>query len=173
MISGLSKCEAILGINFIRETQLCISGNNVFFNNISVSDNIQCSVITAIDDIKIPPLPVLRNLVSVRSATAFDKLGVWDSLIKVDYDVNIFAVVTNGLDDEQDYKKNEMLGFFQPIHDEDVKVHRILEARIDEVFPDFSREPINPQTGPSRKPLSEEDKKILLEWLKSGRKKAN
>ena len=42
VIAGLSKCEAILGIDFIRETQLCISGDNVFFNNLSVSDNIQC-----------------------------------------------------------------------------------------------------------------------------------
>ena len=126
MISGLSKCEAILGIDFICETQLCISGDNVFFNNLSVSDNIQCSVISAIEDIKIPPRSVLRVPVSVRSAggkkivkgtygmctTAFDKLGVWDSLNKVDYDGNIFAVVTNSLDDEQIYKKNEMLGFF-------------------------------------------------------------
>ena len=43
VISGLSKCEAILGIDFICETQLRISGDN----NLSVSDNIQCSVISA------------------------------------------------------------------------------------------------------------------------------
>ena len=55
VISGLSKCEATLGIDFIRETQLCISGDNVFFNNLSVPDNIQCSVISAKEDIKIPP----------------------------------------------------------------------------------------------------------------------
>ena len=152
VISGLSKCEAILGIDFIRETQLCICGDNVFFNNLSVSDNIQCSVISAIEDIKIPPRSVLRVPVSVRTArgkiivkgtygicaTAFDKLGVWDSLNKVDYDGNIFAVVTNGHDDEQVYKKNEMLGFFQPIHDKDGEVHGISEPQIDEVFSDFS-----------------------------------
>ena len=111
-ISGLSKCKAIFGIDFIRETQLCIIGNNVFFNNLSVPDNIQCSVISAIEYIKI----VLRIPVSMRSArgkkivkgtygicAAFDKLGVWDSLNKVDYDSNIFAVITNSLDDEQIY----------------------------------------------------------------------
>ena len=52
VISGLGKCEAILEIDFIRETQLCISGDNVFFNNLSVPDKIQCSVISAIEDIK-------------------------------------------------------------------------------------------------------------------------
>ena len=31
-------------------------------------------------------------------ATAFDKLGVWDSINKVNYDDNIFAAVTNSLD---------------------------------------------------------------------------
>ena len=179
VIAGLSKCEAILGIDFIREIQLCISGDNVFFNNLSVSDNIQCSVISAIEDIKIPPRSVLRVPVSERSArgkkivkgtygicsTAFDKLGVWNSLNKVDYDGNIFAVVTNGLDDEQVYKKNEMLGFFQPIHYQVVEVHGISEAQIDEVFSDFSREPVNPHVGASRKPLSEDEKKMLLEGL--------
>ena len=111
-------------------------------------DNIQCSVISAIEDIKIPPGSVLRIPVSVRSArgkkivkgtygicaTAFDKLGVWHSLNKVDYDGNIFAVVTNSLDDEQIYRKNETLGFFQPIYGKEVEVRGISEARIDEFF---------------------------------------
>ena len=37
-------------------------------------------------------LPLLTNYI-----------GVWDSLNKVDYDGNIFAAVTNGLDDKQIY----------------------------------------------------------------------
>ena len=40
VISGLIKCEDFLGIVFNCETQLCICGDNVFFNNLSVSDNI-------------------------------------------------------------------------------------------------------------------------------------
>ena len=47
-----------------------------------------------------------------------------------------------------------MLGFFQPIHDKDVEVHGIPETRIDKVFSDFLREPINPHVGPAREPLS-------------------
>ena len=103
VISDLSKCETILEIDFIKETQLCISGNNVFFTNLFVSDNIQCSVITAIEDFS--PRSILRIPVSVRSArgkkivkvtygicaTAFDKLGLWGSLNEVDYEGNIFA----------------------------------------------------------------------------------
>ena len=168
VISDLSKCETILEIDFIKETQLCISGNNVFFTNLFVSDNIQCSVITAIEDFS--PRSILRIPVSVRSArgkkivkvtygicaTAFDKLGLWGSLNEVDYEGNIFAVVANGLDDEQVYKKNEMLGFFQPIHDEDVIVYGMPEARICEFFSDFSRDPVNPHVGPLQEPLSEE-----------------
>lgn len=45
IIFGLSKCEAVLGIDIIRETQICIRGDDVFFNNLSVFKNIQCSVI--------------------------------------------------------------------------------------------------------------------------------
>ena len=73
--------------------------------------------------------------------TAFDKLRVWGSLDKVNYDGNIFAVVPNSLNDELVYKRMKSL------------------------VSDFSREPINPQVGLAREPLSEEDKRTLLEGL--------
>ena len=36
--------------------------------------------------------------------------------------------------------------------------HGLPEARIDEVFSDFSREPKDPKVGPSEVPLSEEER---------------
>lgn len=79
-----------------------------------MSNNIQCSVILAIEDSKIPPCSVLRIPVSVRShgkkivkgtydicTSAFDQLEVWESVNKVDYEGNIFAFITNGFQDEQ------------------------------------------------------------------------
>ena len=44
-------------------------------------------------------------------------------------------------------------------------VHGIPEARLDEVFSDFSREPKDPKVGPSGVPLSEEERRFLSENL--------
>ena len=68
---------------------------------------------------------------------------------------------TNGLQDDQLFKQGEIVGFFQPIQEEDVLEHGLPEARLDEEFSDFSRDPRNPKVGPSVVPLSEEERRFL------------
>ena len=49
--------------------------------------------------------------------------------------------------------------------DEDIVEHGLLEARIDEVFSDFSREPKDPIPRVSLQKLSDEDRKFLEDNL--------
>ena len=67
----------------------------------------------------------------------------------------IFSVQTNTTNDEQFYKAGEIVGFFQPVLEEDILEHGLPEARIDEVFSDFSREPKDPIPGEERKFLED------------------
>ena len=96
---------------------------------------------------------------------AHDRLGVWDSLGKVDSEARVFSVFTNALQDNKFFKQGEIVGFFQPIQEEDVLEHGLPEARLDEVFSDFSREPKDPEVGLSVVPLSEEERILLSENL--------
>ena len=179
VIDGLSKCAGILGIDFIRESQLCISTDHVFYSNLPASDNMACCVLTAIKDLTVPARSVLKIPAKVKSARgkkmlcgtfgisnmAHDRLGVWDSLSKVESEARVFSVFTNALQDGQFFKQGEIIGFFQPIQEEGVLEHGLPEARLDEVFSDFSREPKDPEVGPSGVSLSEEERRFLSENL--------
>ena len=68
VIDGISKCAGIFGIDFIRETQLCISGDHLFFQKLPFMDNVECSVLTATEALTIPPLLVIQVPVKVKSA---------------------------------------------------------------------------------------------------------
>ena len=179
VIDGPSKCEGIFGIDFIRETQLCISGDHLFYQKLPFMDNIKCSVLTATEALTVPPLSVIRVPVKVKSArgkkilsgtygiysTAHNRLGVWDSLNRVNQDAIIFSVLTNTTNDEQFYKTGDIVGFFQPVPEEDIVEHGLPEARIDEMFSDFSREPKDPIPGASSEKLTDEDRKFLEDSL--------
>ena len=95
----------------------------------------------------------------------------------MDSEARVFSVFTNALQDNQFFKQGEIVGFVQPIQEEDVLEHRLPEARLDEVFSDFSREPKDPKVGPSVVPLSEEERRFLSENLSPffhlGQKMAN
>ena len=99
------------------------------------------------------------------STMAHDRLGVWDSLSKVDSEARVFSVFTNALQDDQFFKQGDIIGFFQPIQEEDVLEHGLPEASLDEVFSDFSREPKDPKVGPLSVPLSEEERRFLSKNL--------
>ena len=49
----------------------------------------------------------------------------------------IFSVLTNITNDEQFYKSGNIVGFFQPVPEEDIVEHGLPEARIDESFQIF------------------------------------
>ena len=170
VIDGLSKCAEILGIDFIRESQLCISADHVFSSNLPATDNRACSVLTEIEYLTVPARSVIKIPVKVKSARGkkmpCGTFGIsWDSLSKVDSEARVFSVFTNALQDDQFFKQGKIIGFFKPIQEEDVLEHGLLEARLDEVFSDFSREPKDPKVGPSGVPLSEEERRFLSENL--------
>ena len=125
-IDGHSKCADILGIDFIRKSQLCISADQVFFANSPATDNTMCSVLMAVEDLKVPARSVIWIPVKVKSARgwkmpcgtfgiltmAHDRLGVWDSLGKVDSEARVFSVFATALQDDQFFTPGEMVGFF-------------------------------------------------------------
>ena len=97
---------------------------------------------------------ILAGTYGICSA-AHDRLGVWDSLNRVNHEAVIFSVLSNITNDEQFYKAGDIVGFFQPVPEEDIVKHGLPKARIDKVFSDFSREPKDPIPGASSEKLSE------------------
>ena len=160
-------------------SQLYISGDHLFYQNLPFLDNVECSVLTVTEALTVPPLLVIRVSVKVKSvrgkkilagtygicSTAHDRLGVWDSLNRVNHEAVIFSVLTNITHNEQFYKAGDIVGFFQPVPEEDILEHGLPEARIDEVFLDFSRDPKDPIPGASSEKLSEEDREFLEDSL--------
>ena len=94
-----------------------------------------------------------------------DNLGVWDSLCCVDDRARVYAVITNTSNYDQVFPEGALLGFFQPIPSEDVIHNDIPQAEIDEVFADFSKEPLEPYKGPCRQKLSAVDLEYLTKNL--------
>ena len=98
MLSGLAKQHAILGMDFVREQQLCIEADNVFFKKFPLEESVSCSTLTAPEDFSVSTRTVLRTELFVRTAhgtpipsgtsgvssTAWDEVGVWDTLNTVD-----------------------------------------------------------------------------------------
>ena len=77
------------------------------------------------------------------SSTAWDEVGVWDTLNTVDSCGRIVTVVVNITDEVQYFKKGEIVGYFSPIED-DVLEKGLAGDSIDAVFGHFSREPEDP-----------------------------
>ena len=187
VIDGLSKCAYILGIDFIRDSQLCISADHVFFSNLPATGNMMCSVLTPVEDWTVPARSVIRIPVKVKSArdkkmpwgtfgistmAHDDRQGVRDSWSKVDSEARVFSVFANALQHDQFFKQGEIVRFFQPVQGEDIMEHDLPEAWIDEhglpeawidIFSDLSREAKDPKVGPSASPLSEEERRFLSE----------
>ena len=94
-------------------------------------------------------------------------MGVWDTLNTVDSCNRVITVVVNITDEVQYFKKGEIVGYFSPI-EKDVLKHGLAGESIDAVFGHFSREPEDPAPGSSSIPLSEEDRKFMLETVSTG-----
>ena len=70
----------------------------------------------------------------------------------------------NITDEVQYFKKGEIVGYFSPIED-NVLEKGLAGDSIDTVFGHFSREPEDPTPGSSSIPLSEEERKFMLETV--------
>ena len=178
VVKGMAKTEVILGHDFIREAQLAISCDHVFFSSaLNHRDNFECSVLVAHEDFSVPFRSVLRVPVGVRSARggpvpqghcfvygqAHDKLGVWDSLGRVDNQGNIFSVVVNATDFDQVYRRNDLLGSAGPVSETWLVEHENMEEQVAGIVSQFENEPPDPVRGSVKNSLSPEDKAALLE----------
>ena len=69
VVKGMAKTEVTLGYDFIREAQLAISCDHVFFSSaLNHKDNLECSVLVANEDFSVPLRSVIRVPVGVCSA---------------------------------------------------------------------------------------------------------
>ena len=132
VVKGLVKSSAILGFDFIRETQLVVSGQNIFFRDLKKEDCAALSVLHApgrisvpahsmltvklnVKDLKGKPLPV--GLAGVNSA-ALEGLGVWNTLDQSNWYGQVSAVIVNTADADRCFQNNEILGLFDPVKEE-------------------------------------------------------
>ena len=167
-----------MGYDFIREAQLAISCDHVFFSSaLNLRDNFECSVLVANEDFSVPFRSVLRVPVGVWSARgnpvpleqcfvsgqAHDRLGVWDSFGRVDDRGNIFSVDVNATDFDQVYRRNDLLGFADPVSETWLVEHGNTEEQVAGIVSQFENEPPDPVRGSVKNSLSPEDKAALLE----------
>ena len=99
------------------------------------------------------------------SGQAHDRLGVWDSLAKVDNQGNLFSVVVNATDFDQIYRRNDLLGFADPMSEAWLEEHGNVEEQVAGIVSQFENEPPDPVQGSVKNSLSSEDKAALLEKL--------
>ena len=178
VIRGLARTMAILGIDFIREQQMVIDADHVFFKSLPKNEQFQCATLRASRDFGVSPRTVMRIDLSVSNAlgtpldpgifgvsgSAFDQVGVWDTLNEVDRYGTVCTVVTNTSSEEVIFRRGEIVGFFSPLSDNAMR-QGLSEAKIDAIFNDFSKEPKEPHKGPALEDLSEEGRKYLNENL--------
>ena len=69
MLSGLAKQHAILGMDFVREQQLCIEADHMFFKKFPLKESVSCSTLTAPEDFSVSTrTTALRTELFVRTA---------------------------------------------------------------------------------------------------------
>ena len=68
VIRGLNRTQAILGIDFVREQQLVIDVDHVFFKNLPKPEQAMCATLRAPRDFGIASRTVLRTELTVHSA---------------------------------------------------------------------------------------------------------
>ena len=126
---GLNRSQAILGIYFVREQQLVIDLDHVFFKNLPKNEQAMCATLRAPRDFGISPRTVLRTELSVHAArgetlipelfgiasSAIDEVRVWDTFNKVAGKGCICTVVTNMSDEEIILRRGAVVGFFTPL----------------------------------------------------------
>jgi len=178
VIESLSACQAILGIDFMREHQLVVDSGSPFFKPLSKQDARNLAVLTAPADIRVPARSIFRTELCVRTArgdlsppgqagissTAHDNLGVWDTLDVTDAKGKVTCIVSNAGEDDNFFKEGDIVGFFDPVSKENLS-QGLKEEHIDSVFTDFSREPEEPLRGPANVPMTAEEKDFMFKNL--------
>ena len=68
VLSGLAKPHAILGMDFVREQQLCIEADDMFFKKFPLEESVSCLTLTPPEDFSVSPRTVLRTKLFVWTA---------------------------------------------------------------------------------------------------------
>ena len=74
-------------------------------------------------------------------------------------------MVVNSTDSDRDFRRDDMMGFAEPVDHSRVEEHKNVEAQVAGIASQFENEPAEPGRGPSHTSLSPEDKEALLEKL--------
>ena len=174
IVRGLAQRKAILGIDFIRETQMVIEPDHIFFKEMPETSNRELATLRATSDFTLQARTALRTELAAKtargemipwgvsgvSATAERDVGLWDTLDTVDQFGNVCSIVTNITDDPISYLKGEIVGFFQPLSQEDIE-NGVSEKSIDSIFNNFSKEPEEPYLGKAKTDLSKEEVEFM------------
>ena len=147
-VVGLSKSCAILGFDFLRETQLVVTGQDVFFEKVRQEDWAALAALHATSRFSVPARTALTLKLAVKdlcgntlpvgtagvNTTAKEELGVWNTLDACDWHGQVSAVVVNTADAEKYYQNGELVGFFDPVHRRSLSTEVNIQKRIDAMF---------------------------------------
>ena len=151
VVEGITSSTAIFGIDFIREQQLVVAGDDLFFRCIPTPKWNALATLSAPERLHVPASTVMRSRLNVRdlhmnklpvgttgvAKPARDKLGVWEAR-ECDWHGQISAVVVNTTDRDKYFDPNEALGFFDPITKEALNHGMSVDALLSQ----FVSEPI-------------------------------
>jgi transposase InsO family protein len=178
VVKGLSKCQAILGVDFIKEQQMILTPEDSFFRPLSKSEDHSLATLSPAYDTILQPRSVLRTSLQVKSArgeqfisgisgvasAGADDVGVWDTLSTTNSIGQVVTVVTNPTDQPVFLKRSQVIGFFHPLSREDLEKGKS-EEEIDAIFSDFTKEPKEPIRGPCATEMSEEEMNFMAKNL--------
>ena len=177
VVSGLYNHAIILGVDFIREQQLMISADHVFFQNLPEESQVSLLTLSPAADMVIPARTMMRVSVSpkthtgrrlaegtqVAAYTGKSNIGLWDSLGRVDAAGHIACVVSNKTNQPLFVEEHEVIGFADLIQESEI--HVIDDAVIMEMFGSFGREPEEPAEE-AKTAMSEEERAFLMANVK-------
>ena len=147
MVDGLSKSSAIFGIDFIKEQQLMVSGEDVFFRDISEDKWASLSTLTVPSDICVPARTVMKVNVQARDlkgrvlpvgtpgvSTMAHDLGVWETIAECDCHGQVLTVLVNTSEKDKQLCTGKMVGFFDPVDRKDIVSDNSIEALFNQLI---------------------------------------
>ena len=171
IVTGLAHHAMILGMDFIREQQMIISADHVFFQSIPQEHELSAITLGPAADIVLPPRTLVKLTVAPKTAhgkrlptgtqvvayTAKSNIGVYDSLNEVNTAGHITCVVANKTNNPILLGENETIGFADVVDSEDCL--ELNDQVIAEIFGSFGEEPKEPERGPA--PFEPKDRDFL------------
>ena len=138
------------GIDVIREQQLMVSGEDVFFKDIAEDKWASLSTLTVPSEVCVPARTIMKVNVQARDlkgrvlpvgtpgvSTMAHDLGVWETIAECDWHGHVVAVLVNTSEKDKLFRTGEMVGFFDPVDRKDI----VADCDIEALFDSFASEP--------------------------------